>query len=90
MSSAFLINPETPLEFYFRGQIVYAHDTAQALGLQDADVVRAALPKIRIKIYGVGAFSRRDMVEVTVRASERVENLVSQYHEKVGDFSAVQ
>ncbi len=35
-------------------QVIYAHDTAQALGVKESDVIRATLPKIRVHMYTVG------------------------------------
>lgn len=63
--SAFLNNPDTPLDFYFNGRTVYCHDTAQALGLQDTDVIKATLPRMRVIIQGIQSLASKGNVQVT-------------------------
>lgn len=63
--SAFLNDPDTPLDFYFNGRTVYCHDTAQALGLQDTDVIKATLPRMRVIIQGIQSLASEGTVQVT-------------------------
>lgn len=82
--SAFLHDQDTPLDFYFGDKTVYAHDTAQALGLQDADVIRATLPIINVTVQGVHSLTCVGTVELQVRASEQIVSIVTKYHKKAG------